>query len=94
MIKANSDVVPTGQAATGGIGVVTTATFNTVPVPGFSATTAVGEPTIIAQAVAVSDSVLATTSVGTPNIWTLVDDDQTAGYNTINTTQNVICNKI
>jgi len=88
VIKANSDVVPTGQAATGGVGVVTTATFNTVPVSGFSATTAVGEPTIIAKATAVPDSVLATTSVGTPNIWTLVDDDQTAGYNTINTAQS------
>ena len=29
-----------------------------------------------------------TTSVGVPNIWTLVDDDQTAGYSTIDTTQS------
>ena len=90
VIKANSDFVPTGQSATGGVGVITTATFNTVPVSGFSATTAVG--TIVVSASASLHEFIvgmeATTSVGTPNIWTLVDDDQTAGYNTINTTQS------
>ena len=90
VIKANSDVLPTGQSATGGVGVITTATFNTVPVPGLSATTAVG--TIVVSASASLHEFIvgmeATTSVGTPNIWTLVDDDQTAGYNTINTTQS------
>ena len=73
VIKANSDVLPTGQAATGGVGVITTATFNTVPVPGLSATTAVG--TIVVSASASLHEFIvgmeATTSVGTPNIWTL-----------------------
>ena len=89
VIQANSDVVPTGQAATSALGTATTVTFNTIAVSGFSATTAVG--TIVVSASASLHEFIvgmeATTSVGTPNIWSLADDAQNANYSSVDSSQ-------
>ena len=88
IVKANSDVPVTGLAATSGFTVVTQRTSNTIVPTGYVMTGSVGEIIIDAKATVIPDSILGTSAIPYVNVWSLVDDSQTAGYSNVDTSDS------
>lgn len=85
---ANSDVPVTGLAATSGFTVATQRTSNTIVPTGYGMTGSVGEIIIDAKATVIPDSILGTSAISHVNVWSLVDDSQTAGYSNVDTSDS------